>query len=155
MKRYVVVAAFPCFAVFVFLGALYIFPWLFPANKCDVATHTSGTIIDLILTECSTPPIDVHSIAPGSIAASDHGLAYFTLRLRIELQYRIGFGRVAWSTEKDWSCVLEAASSGLQSLADLVDDMCKDVHLRKLVVTQSQIRRRRVLLEGTIWLRDA
>ena len=87
---------------------------LFPASRRDVATHSSGTIIDLVLIDCSISSMStVHSLLPGQVANSDHGLVYFTLLISESLDYRKGFGRVSWASNKDWSLILEAASFGL------------------------------------------
>ena len=109
-------------------------------NPPDKATHVSGTIIDLLLTDnpvfCFTPIVS----APDVIAMSDHGLVAADVACTLRINCSSGFGRVWWASYGDWDSVLGKMDSAFHGLACIIKDLAADPSL---------------VLAANMWLRDA
>ena len=123
-------------------------------NPVDAATHVSGTIIDLVLSDEVCPIYDLHVFPPQSVARSDHGFLVFSLPLVFDVSYEEGFGRVAWATSSDWDDVIGAINEPLLQLAKLTETLADNEVLATWTNSLKQPRRRRALLDTMVWLRN-
>ena len=123
-------------------------------NPVDAATHASGTIIDLVLSDESCPIYNLQVLPPHSVARSDHGFLSFYLPLTIAVSYEEGFGRVAWASSSDWDDIIGAINEPLLQLAKLTEALADNEVLASWVVSLAQPRRRRALLDAVVWLRN-
>ena len=123
-------------------------------NPVDTATHISGTIIDLVLSDASCPIYNLKVLPPHSVARSDHGFLLFYLPLTIAVSYEEGFGRVAWASSLDWGDAIGAINEPLLQLAKLTEALADNVALLKWADSRTQPRRRRALLDAVVWLRN-
>ena len=124
-------------------------------NPCGVATHSSGTIIDLILCDSLDLQLPIATVKPpGSVALSDHSLVLNSVPGKIHHDTIVGFGRVAWTSGDEWDAALARIDSELFTLASIIQDITHTVGSGDFVSRKGPRFRRRII-DLAVWVRDA
>ena len=124
-------------------------------NAPDIRTHITGTVIDLIWTDGVPFAAPLQVSDPGSVAASDHALVWGQMFFQMTSCFRECFGRVWWLSSSEWDAALLAVDVELAHFAELIKDLSLHPEILGLAEQSTSTRRRRALLDGVMWLRDA
>jgi hypothetical protein len=124
------------------------------ANPAGRATHSSGTIIDLVMSSHDNLVQSVVVKKPGSVAGSDHGALICTVTDAITACEAQGFGRVAWTSGEEWAVALDIIAPILEVLALVIDSLRSHPALLQATRDQKKLRQRRLILDAIVWIRD-
>ena len=113
-----------------------------------IPTHSSGTIIDLVLASLSAP-IEV-SVCQTPVGLSDHELVTVTCSVTFKATYKNSIGRVEWLRTSEWTEAINDAEPIFQQLLDATLSACEEVSTGCL-----SLKRRRDVLDAAAWLRNA
>ena len=124
------------------------------ARNGRLPTHTSGTIIDLLISLHDRP--QKPTTHPEWIAHSDHRLVYVDLPCNIEVNLRSGLGRVSWASPDVWDAALTSITPWLAMLVAANEALLSDPALRPHCSGGTvSVKHRRKLLDAAAWARNA
>ena len=114
-----------------------------------VATHASGTTIDLTLSSIHEP-LEVH-VCIDDIRQSDHGLIWTQCDVSLALSRNPAVGRVMWAQPGLWEHVFEHASNVFAVLSLAAELATEEISDTRSLTS----KRRRAILDAAAWARDA
>lgn len=89
----------------------------FVAWNSQVATHDSGTVIGFVLGLTGRgQPIEV-TTQQGTVHGSDHRLVHASLTDTVTVDGELCFGRVVWSSVRQWELILHGIAPLLDNAA--------------------------------------
>ena len=114
-----------------------------------VPTHSSGSIIDLVLSDAGSP-LNVF-VDSESIGLSDHKLVWADCSVQLQFSFTCSVGRVLWAKPSLWEDVFTQALPVLQVLRRATEEATEEI----LEARSLQVKRRRAIVDAAAWARDA
>ena len=124
-------------------------------NPCDHPTQSSGTTVDLFLTNYDGHLPEPFVGVPGALARSDHSFLHLRVPVTLHCRYSIGIGRVWWASCDEWAASLSTIDTSLSQLAAVASRVSLNTSLLDMAANRKARKYRRKLVDAFVWLREA